>query len=50
MIFANYTDNLVLFANTPAQARPLLQAAGGIDLYVNANGKKKLCFKQKEAI
>ena len=38
---ADYTDDLVLLANTPAQAKSLLhsleQAAGGIYLYVNIN-------------
>ena len=37
--------DLPLFANTPAQAESLVQAARGIGLYINAN-KRSLCFKQ----
>ena len=40
--------------NTPAQAKSLLpsleQAEQGIGLYVNANKKELICFKQEEAI
>ena len=43
MIDANYTDDLVLLTNTPAQAESLLhtmeQAAGGIGPNENANIK-----------
>ena len=51
---ADYTDNLVLLVNTPAQVKypqhSLEQAAENIGLYVNANKTEYLCFKQKEAI
>ena len=48
---ADYTDDLVLLTNTPAQVKSLLhnleQPARGIDLYVNANKTKLMCFKQE---
>ena len=51
---AGYTDNLVLLANTPAQAgflqHGLEQAAGGIGFYVNAIKTELICFKQERAI
>ena len=54
MTDANYTDDLVLPANTPAQVKSLLlslqQVAGGIGLYVNGNITEYMCFKQKRAI
>ena len=47
-------DNLVLLANTPAQAKSLLhsleQAAGGISLYMNADKAQFMCFKQDRGI
>ena len=43
---ADYTDDIVLLVNTPAQAKSLMhtfeQAAGGIGLHMNAN--KTECF------
>ena len=46
---ADYTDDLVLFTNTAAQAKSQLhspkQATGGIGLYVNANKTEFMCFK-----
>ena len=45
----NYSENLAVLANTPAQAESLLhslkQSAGSIGLYVNTN-KTITCFKQ----
>ena len=56
IIYITDTDNeddLVLLANTPAQAKFLLlsqeQAAGGIDLYIIANKIKYMYFKRKES-
>ena len=46
----DYTDDLVLFTNTPTQVEYQLQAAGGIGFYVNANKTEYICFKQKGAI
>ena len=43
-------DNLVLLANTPAQAEKLLQKAGGIGLYVNTNKIEFMYFKQEGTI
>ena len=47
----DYTDDLELHANTPAQAEPLLQsrvqASGSIDFYVNVNKTENMCFKEK---
>ena len=44
-------DVLVFLTNTPAQVKSLLhnleQPARGIDLYVNANKTKLMCFKQE---
>ena len=46
----DYADDIVLLANTPAQAKSLLhsleRAAGGIDLYVNADKTEYMCFNQ----
>ena len=51
MTSANYTDDLVLLANTPDQAESLLhnleQAAGSIGLHINANKTEFTCFKQE---
>ena len=51
---ANYADDLVLLANTPAQAESLLksldQAAGSIGHYVNTNNTECICFEQGGAI
>ena len=45
---ADYTDDIALLANTPAQAKTLLhsleQAAAGIGLYVNADKMECMCF------
>ena len=53
MTGADYADDLVIFANTPAQAESLLhslgQAAGGIVLCVNANKTEFKCLKQERA-
>ena len=47
---ADNVDDLVLLTNKPAQAESLWycleQVAGSIDLYVNANKTKFMCFKQ----
>ena len=47
-------DDLVLLTNTPAQAKSLLhnleQAAGGIDLHVNANKTEFMSFKPEKAV
>ena len=47
----DYTDDIVLLANTPAQAESLLhsleQAAGSIGLYVNADKMEYMCFNQR---
>ena len=44
----DYTDDLALLANTPAQAESLLhslgQAASGIGLYMNSDKTKFKCF------
>ena len=51
---ADYADDWVLLADTPAQAESLLhnleQAAGYHGLYMNANKTEYMCFKQKETI
>ena len=51
---AEDTDDMTLLANTPTQAESLLhsleQAAGGIDLHVNADKTKYMCFNKKEVI
>ena len=48
---ANYTDDIVLLANTPTQAESLLhslkQAAGGIDRHVNADKTEYMYFNQR---
>ena len=48
MTDADYTDDLVLLANTPAQTESRLynleQAAGSIGLYLNANKKKEFMY------
>ena len=47
----DYTDDIALLANTPAQAKSLLlsleQAVGGIGLHVNADKTKFMCFNQR---
>ena len=49
---ADSADDLVLLANTPAQAESHLhsleQAATGLGLYVNTNKTEQTCFKQKK--
>ena len=48
---ADYADDLVLLANTPAQAETLLhsleRAAAGIGLHFNANKTEYTCFNQR---
>ena len=47
---ANYTDDIALLANAPAQAETLLnsleRAAAGISLHVNAHKTEYMCFTQ----
>ena len=47
----NYTDNIVLLANTSTQAKSLLhsleQTTGGIGLHVNADKTEYICFNQR---
>ena len=47
---ADYTDDIELLANAPAQAETLLhsleRAAAGIGLHVNANKTEYMCFNQ----
>ena len=47
---ANYADDIVLLANTPTQAKYLLnsleQAAAGIG-HINADKTEYMCFNQK---
>ena len=54
MTDADYADDLALLTNTPAQAESqfhtLEQAAGGINLHVNANKREFMCFNQEGAI
>ena len=51
---ADYTNDIVLLANTPVQAKFLLhsleQAVGGITLHVNANKIENMCFNQEGSI
>ena len=53
MTNADYTDNLVLLTNTPAQAESLLdsleQPVGGIGLFMNANKIEFMSFEQDGA-
>ena len=43
----DYTDDITLLANTPAQAQsPLVKAAGGIGLPVNADKTEYMRFNQ----
>ena len=48
---ADYSDDIVLLANTPAQAETLLHglewAAVGIGLLVNADKTEYMCFNQR---
>ena len=48
---ADYTDDIVLLANTPTQAKSCLhnleQAARGLSLQVNADKIEYMCFNQK---
>ena len=48
---ADYTDDIALLANTPAQAESLLQslkeASGGTDVHANADKAKYMCFNQR---
>ena len=47
-MYADYTDDLVLLANTPTQVESLLhsleQAAGGFSLYMNMDKREYMCF------
>ena len=47
----DYDDDIVLLANTPAQAKSLLHslewAADGIGLHVNADKMEYMCFNQR---
>ena len=47
----DYTDDIALLANTPAQAKTLLhsleRAAGGIGLHVSADKTEYMCFNQR---
>ena len=47
----DYTDDIALLANTPAQAETLLHslelAAAGIGFHVNADKREYMCFKQR---
>ena len=49
--YADYTDDIVLLAYTPAQAETLLhsleRAASGIGFHVNADKTEYMCFKQR---
>ena len=51
---ADYANDLLLLANTPAQAEFLLhslqQASGNISFYMNAKQTEYTCFKQKGVI
>ena len=51
---ADYTDDITLLANTPAQAETLLhsleRAAAGIGLNVNANKVECTCFNQRDDV
>ena len=48
---ADYANDIVLLADSPAQAKYLLdsleRAAGGIGLHVNADKTEYMCFNQK---
>ena len=47
----DYTDDIALLANAPAQAKTLLysleQAPAGIALHVNAHKTKYMCFNER---
>ena len=51
---ANYTDDIALLANVPAQAETLLHnlkwAAAGIGLHVNAHKTEYMCLNQRDDI
>ena len=48
----DYTDDITLIVNTPAQSESLLlsleQAAGGIGVHVNADKTEYMCFNQRD--
>ena len=51
MIDADYVDDLVIFANTPAQHKSQHeQPAGSIGLYMNTNKTAFMCLKQEGTI
>ena len=51
---ADYTEDIALLANTPAQVEPLLysleRAGTGIGLHVNAHKTEYMCFNQRGGI
>ena len=48
---ADYTDDIALLSNTPAQAEIRLeQAAPGMGLHVNADMMEFMCFNQRDYI
>ena len=51
---ADYTDDIALLTNTPAQAKTLLhsleRAAAGIGFHVNAHKTEYMCFSQRDDI
>ena len=51
---ADYTDDIVLLANSLAQAKSLLHrlegAAGNIGLYVNADKTEYICFNERSVV
>ena len=44
---ADYSDDMALLANTPAQAETLGGAAAGIRPHVNAHKTEYMCFNQR---
>ena len=50
---ADYTNDIVVLANSPAQAKTLLQSlewtAASIDLHDNADKTEYMCFNQRGA-
>ena len=51
LVDADYTDDIALLANTPAQAETLLcslkRAAAGIGLHINVHKTEYTCFNQR---
>ena len=54
MTNVDYTDDTALLVNTPVQAESLqnslMQTAGGIDIYVNADKTEFIYFQPEAAI